>query len=83
MARKKQKWESPGHYTKKDRDKMKKSDFAGPHQSFPIQTQQDVYDAARLVGHAKNPAAVKKKVIEIAKRKGFDIPESWKARGSH
>lgn len=51
--------------------------FAGPHNSFPIKTQQDVYDAARLVGHAADKAAVKARIIRIARSKGFSLPKSW------
>lgn len=65
------------YYSQKARDKMPDADFAGPHQSFPIRTQQDVYNAARLVGHAANPAAVKAAIIRIARRKGFSLPDSW------
>lgn len=60
-----------------ERDKLPEDDFAGPHQSFPIRSQQDVADAARLIGHADNPEAVKEKIITIAKRKGFKIPDAW------
>lgn len=66
-------------YTQKDRDQMDASDFAGPHQSFPILTQQDVDNAARLIGHADDPDAVKRRVIAIAKRKGFTLPDAWKS----
>lgn len=66
------------YYSKADRDAMPDSDFAGPHQSFPIRTQQDVYNAARLIGHADDPEAVKRRIIAIAKRKGFAIPDAWK-----
>ena len=65
------------YYSQKARNKMPDSDFAGPHQSYPIRTQQDVYNAARLVGHAADPAAVKAAIIRIAKRKGFKLPDSW------
>lgn len=51
--------------------------FAGPHNSFPIRNQSDVYDAARLVGHAANPAAVKARIIAIARSKGYSLPKSW------
>lgn len=54
--------------------------FAGPHNSFPIKTQQDVYDAARLIGHAQNPAAVKSRIIAIARSKGFSLPKSWQSK---
>lgn len=65
-------------YSQKEREQMDSSDFAGPHMSFPIKSQQDVYNAARLIGHADNPEAVKARIIAIARRKGFDIPDAWK-----
>jgi hypothetical protein len=61
----------------KKRSDLNESDFAGPDRTFPIMTAQDVKDAARLVGHAANPAAVKRKIIAIAKRKGFPLPDAW------
>lgn len=57
-----------------------KGPFAGPHNSFPIQSQQDVYNAARLVGHAQDPAAVKARIIRIAHSKGFSLPKSWQSK---
>lgn len=65
------------YYSQKERDSMDESDFAGPHQSYPIKTQQDVMNAARLIGHADDPDAVKAAIKRIAKRKGFKLPESW------
>jgi hypothetical protein len=65
------------------RDKTPKEDFAGPNESFPIQDQADVNAAAKLIGHAKDPAAVKARIIAIAKRKGLKIPESWQHDSSH
>jgi predicted outer membrane protein len=65
------------YYSDKDRAKMPDSDFAGPHSSFPVRTQQDVFNAARLVGHADDPAAVKAAIIRIAKRKRFKLPDAW------
>lgn len=59
------------------RDTMKASDFAGPNESFPISTQADVDAAAHLVGKAADPAAVKAKIISIAKRKGLTLPKAW------
>ena len=52
-------------------------DFAGPNRTFPIRNQVDVMHASHLIGHAADPQAVKRKIIEIARRKGLDIPESW------
>lgn len=65
-----------------ERDKMDTSDFAGPDESFPIKTQADVDAAKRLIGKAKNPDAVKAKIIAIAKRKGLTIPDAWQSRGA-
>lgn len=73
----KQRFQRPGQYTKSDRAKIAPEDFAGPNKTFPIVTQQDVHDAARLIGHAANPAAVKARVIAIARRKGFALPDAW------
>ncbi|HLG72144.1 MAG TPA: hypothetical protein VFE42_20690 [Chloroflexota bacterium] len=74
-------FEKPGEYTAKDREKIPDEDFAGPNKTYPIVTQADVDDAARLIGHADDPEAVKRKIIAIAKRKGFDIPDAWKEDG--
>ena len=51
--------------------------FAGPHNSFPIASQRHVYAAARLLGHADNPAQVKANIIRIAHEKGYSLPKSW------
>jgi hypothetical protein len=61
------------------RDKMSASDFAGPHESFPISTQADVDAAAHLIGKAADPEAVKRKIIAIAKRKGLTLPAAWQS----
>lgn len=63
--------------SQKERDAIDDSDFAGPHHSYPIDSQEHLDAAAKLIGHADDPAAVKKKAIAIAKRKGFKLPESW------
>lgn len=59
------------------RDKTSKKDFAGPHESFPIVTQADVDSAAKLIGHADDPEAVKAHIKSIAKKKGLKVPDSW------
>jgi hypothetical protein len=58
------------------RDELPKSDFAGPHESFPIKSQKDVKSASVLAGHADDPEAVKSKIEAIAKRKGLKAPDS-------
>lgn len=54
--------------------------FAGPHNSFPISSQHHVYAAARLLGHAANPAQVKANIIRIAHEKGYSLPKSWQKK---
>lgn len=54
--------------------------FAGPHNSFPISSQHHVYAAAKLIGHASNPAAVKAAIIRIAHQKGYSLPKSWQKK---
>lgn len=66
--------------TKAQRDAIAEEDFAGPDGSFPIDTQKHLDDAAKLIGHADDPAAVKKKAVAIARRKGFKLPEAWETK---
>ena len=61
--------------------KSNPENFGDPeNQGYPIEDASDVNDAARLAGHASNPDAVRKRIIEIAKRLGFSnaLPDSWK-----
>jgi len=60
-----------------ERDKIADEDFAGPHHSFPIDTQAHLDAAAHLIGHADDPEALKKKAIAIARRKGLTLPKAW------
>jgi hypothetical protein len=61
------------------RARLPLSDFGDPaRRLFPIVDASDVSDAAHLIGKAHNPAAVKARIIAIAKRKGFGIPDAWK-----
>lgn len=66
-----------------DRDKLSESDFAGPHRSFPIVTQSDVSDALHLAGHADDPAAVRARIHEIARRKGFSVPDDGDSKSDN
>ena len=65
------------YYSQKERDSMDASDFCGPHQSFPVKTQEDVDNAAGLAGHAENPDAVRACIRKKAKAHGWKLPESW------
>ena len=56
--------------------------FAGPNQSFPIQTAQDVAAAWSSVGRAKNPRKIMANIIKIAREMGLEegLPDSVKKR---
>lgn len=61
-----------------------KGKFAGPDESFPISNATDVKAAWSSVGRAKNPRAVMKRIIAIAKEMGLEsaLPETVKQRMS-
>src|SRR5258706_16417528 len=63
-----------------DRSKLPDSDFAGKHRSFPIVTQADVSDALHSIGRAGadnySHDELHSRIIAIAKRKGFSVPDS-------
>ncbi len=65
------------YYSQKERKTMSSSSFCGPHRSFPITSQADVNNAARLIGHADNPDAVKACIKRKAKANGWKLPDSW------
>jgi hypothetical protein len=68
------------------RKHMDEADFAGKGRSFPIETPEDVHDAAQSIGRAGDDNydtdTLKKNIIRIAKRKGeafvARLPEEWK-----
>jgi hypothetical protein len=68
-----------------ERNKIPMEDFAGPNRSFPIVLPEDVSAAAHSLGRAKGDrAAIKRKIISIAYRKGesfvAQLPEDWKRK---
>lgn len=68
------------YMTKKERDKIPSSDFAWPEErKYPITDQAHLDSAVKLLGRAPKgkQAAIKKRIIQIAKRKGLKLPESW------
>lgn len=66
------------YYSAKERREMPAKDFGDPeHRAFPVKDQEDLDNAARLIGHARNPEAVKRRLIEIAERKRLRIPKEW------
>lgn len=48
--------------------------------SFPIRNEQDLRNAIRAIGRAKNPAAAKRHIIQRARSLGLTsiLPESWR-----
>jgi hypothetical protein len=66
-------------WTAEKRRKLPLSQFGAPDQRlFPIEDQSDLDAAAHLIGRAKNPAKVKKRLIAIARKLGLKIPDAWK-----
>lgn len=64
--------------TTKQRAALPASEFGDPqNRLFPILDQNDVDSAKHLIGKAKNPEAVKRRIISIAQRKGLSIPKAW------
>lgn len=59
-----------------------KGEFAGPDQSFPVAGPVDVAAAWSSVGRGKNPRAIMRRIIEIAKKHDWTsgLPESVKKR---
>lgn len=59
-----------------------KGEFAGPDMSFPIAGPVDVAAAWSSVGRAANPRSIMKRIISIAKKRGWEsgLPESVKKR---
>jgi len=69
--------------SKAERDTMDEGDFAGKGKSFPINKPGDIMAAVHSMGRAGSgnygPAALKAKIIAIAKRKGWTkyLPKAW------
>jgi hypothetical protein len=65
-------------FSAKERRGMDLADFGDPAaRAYPVRDQHDLENAARLIGHANDPAAVKARLLAIAKRKGLKPPAAW------
>lgn len=67
--------------TNAQRLKLPLADFGDPERRrYPIVDASDVSDAASLLGKAapSERDAIRKRIVAIARRKGFDIPDAWK-----
>jgi HK97 family phage prohead protease len=64
----------------KEREAIPLEDFAWPEErKFPIDSQEHLESAAHLIGKAPRDMRekIKTRAIEIAKRKGFTLPDAW------
>lgn len=57
-----------------------KGEFAGPNRSFPIRDRTDVKNAWNLAGHAANPDTVRRRIVAIALKYGWEsgLPDAAK-----
>lgn len=67
------------NFSAKQRKSFAAKGQALPDGSFPVRNADDLKDAIRLIGHAKNPAAAKAHIIKRARALGLMsmIPERW------
>ena len=70
------------YLSKQQRDDLPKNVFGHPEKRlFPILSKDDVLSASQLLGRAKLTEAervsVKNRIIKIATKEGFEIPEVW------
>jgi hypothetical protein len=68
------------YVSQKERDKMSSDDFGWPEKKkYPVKDQKHLDAAVKLLGRApKNKqAAIKKRLKQIAKRKGLKLPKEW------
>ena len=77
---KKKKRSSAREFDTETRKKMAKEKTALPDGSFPIKNAEDLRNAIKLAGNAKNPAAARAHIKRRAKAMGMEhmIPDSWK-----
>jgi hypothetical protein len=67
------------YFSAKERRGMDLADFGDPdRRAYPVRDQADLENAARLIGHAADPEAVKRRLLAIAKRKGLKVPAAWR-----
>lgn len=66
-------------FTAGQRNQLAKRGAARPDGSFPIRNEQDLRNAIRAIGRAKNPAAAKRHIIQRAKALGLTslLPDGW------
>lgn len=70
-------------FSEEERQRLAKSGAAMPDGSFPIVTREDLENAIRAIGRAKNPDAAKAHIKKRAKALGLTelLPEEWQGGG--
>lgn len=76
--------EAARHFSTDQRKKMAGKGQAMSNESFPIANAEDLHNAIRLAGNAKDPAAARRHIIRRARALGLTklIPDTWKTRES-
>lgn len=69
-------------FSDKKRKKLAKSGVAMPHGGFPIQNKQDLKNAERAIGRAKNPAATRRHIRKRAAALGVQLSDAFQATGT-
>lgn len=69
------------YFSTKERENLAKKGEALPDGSFPIRNTQDLKDAIKSVGRAKNPERAKRWIKRRARELGKEdlLPDTWKA----
>src|SRR5580704_3745905 len=65
-------------FSQSQRKKLAKSGDALPGGGFPIVNKQDLSNAERAIGRAKNPTAAKSHIRQRAKALGVKLSSKWK-----
>lgn len=71
------------YVSQKERDKMPLEDFGDPeNRGFPVKDEKHFKLAVRDLGRepAEKQEKIKKRLIEIARRKGYAIPSTWEEK---
>lgn len=71
--------EGKRHFSAEERESLAKRGYALPDESFPIENTEDLRNAIKLVGKAKDPSAARRHIIKRAKALGAEdmLPDSW------
>jgi len=66
-------------FTAQKREKLAAKGHAMPHGGFPIENAEDLSNAVKALGRAKNPDAAKAHIIKRAKALGLTskLPDGW------